>query len=104
MIEELIRKLNLAINELAKNGRAYAQAEYDYKTKLNEIALKKRADGEAIGMITLTIYGDKEVALARLKRDIAKVTYDASIEFINSVKLQLRLLDSQAQREWNNAE
>lgn len=100
-IEDLMNKLTLAINKLAKNGRDYAQAEYDYKTVLNQTALRLKAEGMAVTLIQLIIYGEKEVATARLKRDIAKTNYDANIEFINSIKLQLRLMDSQAQREWN---
>ena len=54
----------------------------------------------AIGMIDKTCYGIPSVAEARYKRDIAQITYDANQDFINSIKLQLRLIESQITREY----
>jgi hypothetical protein len=36
-------------------------------------------------------------------RDIKEVVYNANQESINSLKLQLRLIESQLNREWGNA-
>ena len=36
------------------------------------------------------------------QRDVAKVMYETNQEHINTVKLQLRLLDNQIAREWGN--
>lgn len=60
-----------------------------------------RADGEAIGVITLTCYGIPEVAEARLKRDCAEAVYKANQEAIQTIKLQMKLIENQIQREWN---
>lgn len=54
----------------------------------------------AIGMIDKVCYGIPSVAEARFKRDVAKITYDANQDFINSIKLQLRLIESQIQRDY----
>ena len=43
------------------------------------------------------------VAEARFKRDMAEVLYTANKEAIQSVKLQLRLIESQIQREYGIA-
>ena len=42
----------------------------------------------------------KKVAKLRLARDIAEVIYNANQESINSLKLQLRLIQSQLDKEW----
>lgn len=54
----------------------------------------------AIGMIDKTCYGIPKIAELRFKRDVAEAVYKANLESINSIKLQLRLLDAQLTREW----
>lgn len=94
------RQLEASIKMLRKTGSDFAQAERDYKIILRTECLKLRDDGMAIGMIDKTCYGIPNVAEARFKRDIAEATYKANQEAINSIKLQLRLIEGQIQREW----
>lgn len=97
------RQLEASIKLLRQNGTAYAQAERDYKILLRQECLKLRDEGMAIGMINMTAYGIPSVAEARFKRDVAEAVYRANQEAINSTKLQLRLIESQLQREWGQA-
>ena len=94
------RQLDIAIKDLRKNGTAYAQAEKDYKIKLREEVLKARDEGMAVGVIEKTCYGIPSVAELRFKRTVCEATYKANQEAINSIKLQLRLIEGQIQREW----
>lgn len=96
------KQLDASIKQLRKNGTEYAEAERDYKVLLRAECLKLRDEGMAIGMISLTCYGIPSVAEARFRRDIAKTVYEANQEAINSLKLQLRLIESQIQREWGS--
>ena len=96
------RQLEASIKQLRKSGTDYAQAERDYKVLLRSECLKLRDDGMAIGMIDKTCYGIPSVAEARFRRDIAKAVYTANLEAINSVKLQMRLIENQLQREWTH--
>ena len=70
---------------------------------LRQECLKLRDEGTAIGVINLICYGIPSVAEARFKRDMAEVLYTANKEAIQSVKLQLRLIESQIQREYGVA-
>ena len=101
-IRQLKELLTASIRSLRKTASEKAQAEKDYKILLRQEALKLRDEGMAIGMITLTVYGIPEVALARERRDITEATYTANLEAIQSYKLQLRLIDNQVGREWGN--
>lgn len=104
LIQEIQQKnneLSVSIKQLRTSGTAYAEAERDYKIILRQECLKLRDSGMAIGMITMTAYGIKEVAEARFKRDVAETVYKANLEAINSIKLQIRILDSQVSREWS---
>ena len=105
LMEELRRQTNdltQSVKLLRKNGTAYADAEKQYKILLRQECLKLRDEGMAIGMIDKTCYGIPSVAEARFKRDVAEAVYKANQEHINSVKLQLRLIESQISREWSN--
>lgn len=105
LIEELRQKttqLDLSVRQLMKSGIAYAEAERDYKVKLRTECLRLRDEGMAIGMIDKTCYGVQAVADARFKRDVAEASYKANMEAINSLKLQMRLLENQIGREWSS--
>ena len=95
------RQLDASIKQLRKSGTDYAEAERNYKVLLRQECLKLRDDGMAIGMIDKTCYGIPSVAEARFKRDIAKTVYTANLEAINTIKLQMRLIENQLSREWN---
>lgn len=97
------KQLEMSIKTLRQNGTNYAQAEKDYKVLLRQECLKLRDEGMAIGMIDKTCYGIPSVAEARFKRDVAEAVYKANMEAINSIKLQMRLISSQIEREWGNA-
>lgn len=98
------RQLDISIKMLRRSGTEYAQAERAYKVLLRSECLKLRDSGMAIGMIDKTCYGIPEVADARFKRDVAEAVYKANMEAINSIKLQMRLLESQISREWSGAD
>ena len=97
------QQLDYSIKTLRTSGTEYAQAERDYKVLLRQECLKLRDDGMAIGMIDKTCYGIPSVAEARFKRDVAEAVYKANLEAINSIKLQMRLIEAQIQREWGNS-
>ena len=101
-IQELIKKLNIAIKTLSTNGKALAEAERDYKITLRQEALKLRQEKNMpVTLIAQIIYGVPEVAEKRFKRDIAEAMRDTNLEYIQVTKLQLRILEAQLQREWS---
>lgn len=93
-------QLDKSIRQLRISGTEYAQAERDYKVLLRKECLKLRDQGMAIGLITMTAYGIQTVADARFERDVKEAVYSANKEAIQALKLQLRLIESQIQREW----
>ena len=100
-LQKLTDDLDISIKHLRKTGTAYAQAEKDYKILLRQECLKLRDEGMAIGLLDKTCYGIPEVAEARFQRDVAKAVYTANLEAINSIKLRMRLVENQLQREWS---
>ena len=94
-------QLDKSVRQLRTSGTDYAQAEKDYKVLLRQECLKLRDEGMAIGLIDKTCYGIPAVAEARFRRDVAEAVYQANKEAINSIKLQLRLIEGQLNREWS---
>ena len=99
-LQQKTRELDVSVKALRKTGNAYSEAERDYKVLLRQECLKLRDEGMAIGLIDKVVYGIPSVAEKRFQRDVAKVTYEANQEAINSIKLQMRLLEAQISREW----
>lgn len=95
-------ELSLSLKKLRETGTNYAKAERDYKILLRQEVLKLRDEGQAIGVITLICYGIPSVAEKRFQRDIAQTIYEANKEAINTLKLQIRLIEAQLNREWVN--
>lgn len=100
-IQNGIAMLRQHIESMKNWGIKKANAERDYHIALSQETLKERDKGTAIGVITLTVKGTREVAEKRMQRDIADVMYDVAKENVNADKLELRILDAQAQREWS---
>lgn len=102
-LQRLTNDLNISIKKLRETGRDFAQAERDYKVLLRQECLKLRDEGMAIGMIDKTCYGIPSIAEARFKRDVKEAIYNANQEAINSIKLQMRIIEGQLNREWNSS-
>lgn len=102
-IEEKNKQLDLAINDLAKNGYDLAEKEKAYKIAVNKKALELRAEDMPVTLINQIIYGYEDIAELRFKRDVAEVKYNTNQEYINTIKLQIRIIESQLGREWGNA-
>ena len=99
-LNQRLNELDISIKSLRNTGSEYAKAERNYKVLLRQECLKMRDDGMAIGMITMTCYGIPSVAEARFKRDIAESIYKANQEAIASIKLQVRIIENQINREF----
>ena len=101
-LQDKLKDLDISIKELRRSGTNLAKSERDYKVLLRQECLKLRDEGMAIGMIDKTCYGIPEVADARFKRDIANTIYTANLEAINGIKLQIRIIQNQLDKEYSN--
>ena len=102
-LQDLTRRLNTEISLLRKYGTELAEKERDYKICLRQEALKLRTEKDMpVTLIQQVVYGILEVADKRFKRDVAECMYQAAQENINSIKLQMRIIESQLNREIGN--
>lgn len=105
LYNELMSKtkdLNIAIKKLRETGTEFAEAERDYKITLRQEALKLRAEkGMPVTLIQQVVYGVPEVAEKRFNRDVKEAVYKANQEAINTIKLEIRVIENQLQREFS---
>ena len=101
-MEALRKQLSASIKELRKNGTDLAQKERDYKVLLRQEILKLRDEGMAVGIIDKICYGIPSVAEKRFERDVSQTVYEANKEAINSLKLQIRIVQNVIDKEYSN--
>lgn len=100
---ELDKKLSTSVRLMQDYGLKLAEAEHDYKVELAKTALELKEKGTAVTMLPLVIYGTGAVPKLRLQRDTAEVMYKTAQENIQAMKLRLRLVEAQIEREWGQA-
>lgn len=103
----MLQKLNAdlsalreATREYAEAGRRAAQDEARYQSVKATRALEMRAQGESAAMINLLIKGDPTVNDYLMQRECSKALYEATKEQINTLKLSIRIIENQIEREW----
>lgn len=102
-LEKKIKDLNISLKKLRETGSDFAEAERDYKITLRQEALKLRNDDKLpVTLIQQIIYGVQEVADKRFNRDVKEAIYKSNQEAINVLKLQIRIMENQLEREYRN--
>lgn len=101
-IQEKQKMLDKAIKELAQNGYKLAECERDYKIAVNKKALELRSQDVPVTLINQVIYGYEDIAKLRFERDTSQVKYNANLEYIQTIKLMIRILENQLSREYGN--
>lgn len=93
--------LDTAIKQLGIRGKAYAQAERDYRIAMARKVMEEREKGTPVTIISDVCRGNPEIAKLRFERGCSEVVYKSAMEAINAMKLQIRILDAQVEREWH---
>lgn len=99
-LEDLISTLDDDIDAYQDAGIKLAEAESAYNVLLRQKALIEKDQGVSVTFIDKFLRGDPEIAQKRKQRDIAEAWHDTLKEKINSTKLQIRVVESQIEREW----
>lgn len=102
-LQSKLKQLDYSVKQLRVTGTAFATEERDYKCLLRQEVLKLRDEGQAVGVIDKICFGIPSVAEARFRRDVAESVYEANKEAIQSLKLQIRIIEGVLDREWKNA-
>ena len=95
--------LDRAVTEAKERGRVLAKCEHDYRVAKAKYILQQRTEGTPVTILADLAKGEEHIARLCMELDIAQTLYDSSKEAINSYKLQIRIVQEQIQREWNQA-
>lgn len=105
LIEKLWQKsedLDISVKQLRKSGEEYAKAYTEYRIKLAEELIKLKDEGYAITLAGDIARGKREIAQLKFKEITTDAVYKANLESINAIKLQIKLLQSQIDKEWGS--
>ena len=103
LINQMLDKTNLmdgVVNQLKIRGRKMAETEADYRSALAQKILQLRAESFPVTIMNDVCRGDREVARLRLQRDIAKTEYEVASEMLQVLKLQIRVLQAEVERDF----
>lgn len=96
------RELDISIKSLRKTGQDYAEAHTNYRIELAKELMKLKNEGYAITLAGDIARGKPEIAHLKFQEIAKDAIYRANLESINAIKLQIRLLQNQIDKEWGS--
>lgn len=100
-ITNLTEQLSASVRALRKTGQDYAEAQMKYRVALAQKITELEATGRPVTNLLYIAKGDKTVAKAKYEEICKEAIYKANLESINAIKVNIRILDTQYQREWS---
>lgn len=101
-LQELQRKLDYSVKELRHTSNDYATAYTEYRVALAQELVKLRDNNIPVTICSDLARGNRDVAKKKFDEIATEGIYKANLEAVNSLKLQIRLVEAQLQREWTN--
>ena len=98
-MDRLSALLETLPDKYRQHGYRMCEAEYEYDRAKYLKSIEMEAQGCKVTFIKDNVDGTEEVGLAKLKRGMARVDYEADREEINATKLRLRQLSDQISRD-----
>ena len=99
-LQEKSRLLDNSIKMLRKTGSEYAKAYTDYRVALAKELLILKDEGYAITLAGDIARGKQEIAHLKFEEISKEAIYKANMESINVLKLQIKILENQIEREY----
>ena len=103
-LQEKCRLLDNSIKMLRKTGSEYAKAYTDYRVALAKELLILKNEGYAITLAGDIARGKPEIAHLKFEEISKEAIYKANMESINVLKLQIKVLENQLEREYGGNE
>ena len=96
--------LTKALEQYKTRGLEYAKAYAAYRKLVAQELLKLKAEGMPVTIAYDIARGKEEVAQAKEQEIITEVMYKSCQEAINTYKLQIKILQEQINKEWENVQ
>ena len=101
---EKSRLLDNSIKMLRKTGSDYAKAYTDYRVALAKELVKLKEEGYAITLAGDIARGKPEIAHLKFEEISKEAIYKANMESINVLKLQIKIIQEQLNKEYGGSE
>ena len=101
-LNELQNQLNVSVKSLRKTGSDYAKAYTEYRIALAEELVKLKDQGTPATLCGDLARGKRDVAQKKFQEISTEAIYKANLESINALKIQIKVVQEQLEREWNN--
>ena len=101
-MNQLNNYLTTALTEYKSRGKEYAKAYKRYRVKVAQKLLQLKAEGMPATIAYDIARGDEEVATAKEQEIITECLYKSCQEAINTYKLQIKILQEQINKEYQN--
>ena len=101
-LQEKCRLLDNSIKMLRKTGSDYAKAYTDYRVALAKELVKLKDEGYAITLAGDIARGRSEIAHLKFEEISKEAIYKAKMERINVLKLEIKIIQEQLNKEWTN--
>jgi len=103
--EELLLKrkqLDKSVKSLRETGSEYAKSYTQYRIELAKELVKLKESGMPVTIAYDIARGKPEIAKLKFNEIRDEAIYKANQESINSLKLEIKIIESAINREWNN--
>lgn len=101
-LNDKLRDLDVSIKSLRRTGSDYAKAYTDYRVALAQELLKLKNEGYAITLAGDIARGKTEIAKLKFKEISTEAIYKANQESINAIKLHIKVIQEQMNKEFGN--
>lgn len=98
-----LAELSTAVNNLSQNSKTYAKCYQKYRIMLSKELLFLKDSGMAVTLAYDVARGKEEIAQAKFEEISSEALYRANLESINAIKLEIKVLEEQINREWGSA-
>lgn len=100
-IQDLQKQLDVAVKQLRHTGSEYATAYTEYRIALAQELVKLRNDNIPVTICSDLARGNRDVAKKKFNEISTEAIYKANQESINSIKLQIKIIQEQLDKEWS---
>ena len=101
-IGQKLQELDVSVKSLRTTGSNYAKSYTEYRMALAKELVRLKDDGVPVTISYDIARGKPEIAKLKFAEIRDEAIYKANMESINATKLQIKILDEQIKREWNN--
>ena len=99
-LQEKCRLLDNSIRMLRKTGSDYAKAYSDYRVALAKELVKLKDEGYAITLAGDIARGKPDIAHLKFLEISTEAIYKANMESINVLKLEIKIIQEQLNKEY----